>query len=584
MKLSDLKIGTRLYAGFGAIVVILAILIVAAYVNFAKLGEANGINIHTYQVLGEVNGALESLINIETGERGFALTGKDASLEPYNNGKSNFLKHIEKAKSLTADNPKQQERLKQLADAQQKWLADAIDPVIKLRRASGDANMAPVVAAEQEGKGKSGMDRMRGLINDIESEEASLLDQRAKHAAELQSTMSATLIGGGVVAAMLAALLAFWLARNITGPLREAVALAKQVAQGDLTARLEVKSKDETGELLASFKEMNESLVRVVSQVRSGTDTIATASTQIASGNQDLSSRTEEQASSLEETASSMEELTSTVKQNADNARQANALASSASDVAIRGGAVVSKVVDTMGSINESAKKIVDIIGVIDGIAFQTNILALNAAVEAARAGEQGRGFAVVASEVRSLAQRSANAAKEIKALINDSVEKVEVGSQLVDEAGNTMEEVVSSVKRVSDIIGEIAAASDEQRAGIEQVNQAITQMDQVTQQNAALVEQAAAAAESLQEQAGSLSRVVSVFKLDASQAAMIKPAQPKRQPVVKAPAAPTRAVATTPTRAVRSAPAAGERAPRALANPERTPPAAGSGEDWESF
>jgi len=262
---------------------------------------------------------------------------------------------------------------------------------------------------------------------------------------------------------------------------------------------------------------MNDSLLKIVREVRLGTDTIATASTQIASGNLDLSSRTEEQASSLEETASAMEELTSTVKQNADNARQANQLAVSASAVAQEGGDVVGQVVATMGSINDSSKKIVDIISVIDGIAFQTNILALNAAVEAARAGEQGRGFAVVASEVRSLAQRSAAAAKEIKVLIDDSVEKVTSGSKLVEQAGSTMAEVVGSVRRVTDIVGEISAASQEQSTGIEEVNRAITQMDEVTQQNAALVEEAAAAAQSLQDQAGKLAQVVGVFKLERS-------------------------------------------------------------------
>jgi methyl-accepting chemotaxis protein len=308
------------------------------------------------------------------------------------------------------------------------------------------------------------------------------------------------------------------LSRSITGPLSNAVSIARTVASGDLTSRIEVTSKDETGQLLQALKDMNDSLVRTVSEVRSGTDTIATASSQIASGNLDLSSRTEQQASSLEETASSMEELTTTVRQNADNARQANQLAVSAADVAVKGGSVVSQVVETMESINTSSRKIVDIISVIDGIAFQTNILALNAAVEAARAGEQGRGFAVVASEVRNLAQRSAAAAKEIKSLIGDSVDKVDAGSKLVGEAGSTMDEVVASVKRVTDIMSEILAASQEQSAGIEQVNQAIGQMDQVTQQNASLVEEAAAAAESLQDQASNLAAAVGVFRLDAIQ------------------------------------------------------------------
>jgi methyl-accepting chemotaxis protein len=321
-------------------------------------------------------------------------------------------------------------------------------------------------------------------------------------------------LAGMLFAVLLGAVICVWLMRAIAHPLAEAVVVAKNVAAGNLTTKIVINSSDETGQLLQALKDMNESLVRIVSEVRTGTDTIATASSQIASGNLDLSARTETQASSLEETASSMEELTSTVKQNADSALQANQLAMSASDVALRGGAVVSQVVDTMGSINESARKIVDIIGVIDSIAFQTNILALNAAVEAARAGEQGRGFAVVATEVRQLAQRSAAAAKEIKFLIDDSVEKVNVGAKLVDQAGATMNEIVDSVKRVTDIMGEISIASKEQTDGIEQVNQAITQMDEVTQQNAALVEEAAAAASSLQDQANGLAQVVSVFKL----------------------------------------------------------------------
>jgi methyl-accepting chemotaxis protein len=297
-----------------------------------------------------------------------------------------------------------------------------------------------------------------------------------------------------------------------------------------LTRTIVVSSNDELGALLKALKNMNDSLVNIVNQVRTGTDTIATASSEIAAGKLDLSSRTEQQASSLEETASSMEEPASTVKQNADNARQANQLAVPASSVAVKGGTVVSQVVDTMGSINESAKEIVDIIGVIDGIAFQTNIFALNAAVEAARAGEQGRGFAVVAAEVRSLAQRSASAAKEIKILIDSSVEKVDLGAKLVDEAGTTMEEIVASVKRVTDIMGEITAASQEQTSGIDQVHQAVSQMDQVTQQNASLVEHAAAAVESMQNQAGDLARVVSVFKLDGiGTKAVVQPAQAQR-------------------------------------------------------
>ena len=340
-----------------------------------------------------------------------------------------------------------------------------------------------------------------------------------------------------VSATVIGIVLSFWLVVSITKPVNEAVQVANRVAMGDLTNKIEVKSKDEMGKLMQALKNMNDNLLKIVNQVRSGADTIATASAQIAAGNMDLSSRTEQQASSLEETASSMEELTSTVRQNGDNANQANQLAISASDIAVRGGAIVSEVVEMMGTINESSKKMADIINVIDGIAFQTNILALNAAVEAARAVEQGRGFAVVATEVRNLAQRSASAAREIKLLINDSVSKVEQGGKLVNQAGETMAEIVNSIHRVTDIMTEINAATREQVEGIEQVNQAVSQMDQVTQQNSTLVEESAAAAESMQEQAANLVQVVSVFSTDMSSVvtpAMTANAREAAKPVVR--------------------------------------------------
>jgi methyl-accepting chemotaxis protein len=325
------------------------------------------------------------------------------------------------------------------------------------------------------------------------------------------------LLIGGVLMAIIAAIAVYMLRAilaQLGGEPANAMGIVERISQGDLSTEIALRGNDRHS-LLRSIKVMRDSLSGIVSGVRSGTDTIATASNQIAAGNLDLSSRTEQQASALEETASSMEELTSIVRQNADNAKQANQLAASASSVALNGGEVIEKVVGTMAAINESSRKIVDIIGVIDSIAFQTNILALNAAVEAARAGEQGRGFAVVASEVRTLAQRSASAAKEIKALIDDSVSKVNAGSALVGQAGTTMQEIVASVRHVSDVVAEISAASQEQSSGIEEVNRAVTQMDEVTQQNAALVEQAAAAAASMQEQAAGLAQLVSVFVLD---------------------------------------------------------------------
>ncbi|WP_426196820.1 methyl-accepting chemotaxis protein [Massilia sp. DWR3-1-1] len=343
-------------------------------------------------------------------------------------------------------------------------------------------------------------------------------------------TLGAVLVGAGFC----------WrLAVGIVRPIRAAVGVAETVAAGDLSQHIDTAGKDETGALLRALRHMNDSLTSIVSEVRGGTDTIALASQEISAGNLDLSDRTEQQASALEETAASMEELTTTVRHNADNARQANVLSIAAADVAVQGGAVVSQVIDTMGAISEASRKIVDIIAVIDGIAFQTNILALNAAVEAARAGEQGRGFAVVASEVRTLAQRSAAAAKEIKELIGASTEQVEAGTLLVDRAGATMEQVVTSIGRVTDIMGEITSASQEQSGGIAQVNQAIGQMDQATQQNAALVEQSAAAAAAMQEQAAKLAQVVSVFKLDRSMATAAPAA--RTRPAVAAPKAPAR-------------------------------------------
>jgi methyl-accepting chemotaxis protein len=396
-----------------------------------------------------------------------------------------------------------------------------------------------------------------------------------------RALMLALVAGSLVIGVAIGLVITRSLTRQLGGEPAYAAQVAGLIAAGDLSGKVQLAPGDDHS-LLAAMETMRASLVKIVSEVRSGTDTIATAAGEISSGNLDLSSRTEQQASSLEETASSMEELTGTVRQNADNARQANVLAASASEVALAGGAVVAEVVHTMASINASSNKIVDIIGVIDGIAFQTNILALNAAVEAARAGEQGRGFAVVASEVRNLAQRSASAAKEIKTLIDDSVGKVEAGGKLVDKAGQTMTEIVASITRVTDIMGEIASASSEQTVGIEQVNAAITQMDAVTQQNAALVEQAAAAAGSLQDQSGVLAQLVGTFKLD--QAERTQPAlKPAAAPAVKPAAAPAVKPAAAPAVNPAAAPVRHAQAPkRTLAAPARTVQA--GGEEWESF
>jgi methyl-accepting chemotaxis protein len=388
----------------------------------------------------------------------------------------------------------------------------AVRPTLALKNSLGKDCTSCHMVAEQTVLGVVSMKVSLDQVN------AGLADQRFK-----------SILAALITCIPVLMLIYPFIRKVITQPLEFGVKVARGIAAGDLTQKIAVNSHNEMGELQKALKDMNESLVRIVGQVRLGTDTIFSASSDIANGNSDLSARTELQAGSLEKTATSMQDLTSTVNQNANNARRANQLAISASEVAVKGGAVVSQVVNTMESINASSKKIVDIIDVIDGIAFQTNILALNAAVEAARAGEQGRGFAVVASEVRSLAQRSAAAAKEIKTLIGDSVEKVGAGTTLVHQAGTTMTEIVDSIRHVTDIMGEIAAASAEQTTGIERVNDAIAEMDNVTQQNASLVEEAAAAAQSLQDQAAHLEGVVSVFKLEGMPTLRIGNTKPAR-------------------------------------------------------
>nr|WP_316639906.1 methyl-accepting chemotaxis protein [uncultured Roseateles sp.] len=512
-KIGNLKIGARLGLGFA-----LVILIAAAVALF-------GVN-----RLGQLNSSLQVIGNDRV--------PKVQTLSDITDDVNLIARELRN--TLIFDEPAQQLSSLELSVQARDRIAKALDQIAPTitspaGRTRLDALQAaraayvPVQGAFMELTQKGLRDEARRLLTEkmrpAQLEYMKQLDALKDLQIEL---ISASVADGesqnrqarGVMLGLLATMvvtctvLGWLIARSITGPIAEAVIVAQTVAAGDLSSTIVVRSSDETGQLLAALRTMNDSLIHVVGTVRQGSDSIATGSAQIATGNADLSQRTEEQASNLQQTAASMEQLSATVKNNADTARQATQLASSASAAAAKGGEVVGQVVGTMEAITASSRKISDIIGVIDGIAFQTNILALNAAVEAARAGEQGRGFAVVASEVRSLAQRSAAAAKEIKVLINDSVVNVETGSQQVGEAGRTMDDIVAQVKRVNDLIAEISAATTEQTSGIGQVSDAVTQLDQVTQQNAALVEESAAAADSLSQQASRLVAAVSVFTL----------------------------------------------------------------------
>ena len=545
MNVANWRIGTRLGFGFSCV---LGLLMLLSGIGIWRLQTAGNLTdemvnqalrkerlVTEWHSATQVNGARTfELVASTDAARQKALQDKIKGTSQRITEIQDQLGHMDKSSAEAA-------LFTDIADKRNVYRS-AREAVINAQKQGNAENVKELVNARLE----PALDAYLAVINQLTLHHAAVVSAISGNVVQQYRTGQWWMGSLGCIALAVGIAFAYLLTRSITRPMNAAVRIAQTVAAGDLTSRIDVHGKDETGLLLQALKEMNQSLVYIVGQVRVGTDTITMASSEVASGNMDLSSRTEQQAASLEETASSMEELTSTITQNADNARQANGLALSASKVAVEGGVIVAQVMDTMSSINESSKKIVDIIGVIDGIAFQTNILALNAAVEAARAGEQGKGFAVVAGEVRHLAQRSAAAAREIKTLIDDSVEKVDAGARLVDRTGATMNEIVASVKSVTAIIGEIAAASEEQSAGIEQVNQAVMQMDETTQQNATLVEEAAAAAGSLQEQAGNLAQVVGVFKLDGAQAAEAPRAiaSVTRVPKRKASAAPASQIA----------------------------------------
>ncbi|MBA5637767.1 HAMP domain-containing protein [Duganella sp. LX20W] len=530
MKLNDIKIGYRLMLGFGLMLVLMAGMTTIAALASRQAGASLTRSVDQSNAKSALVAAMrQNLFHQGLAARNIGATAdlNQMQKEMANIGIEQQRYRDNEAKLAALGlNPAERAIVDEMHGYEQTslpYFKEAQEYVAGFNAGQALKVLTTQVAPLQD-KWLAGLDRMAALQNQEIGTGISRFKDDSAHATVIMTLICA-------VAMTLAVVVALRLSRSITRPLQQALELATRVAGGDLTQRVAVGAQDETGQLLRALASMNDSLAATVGAVRTSTESITVASREIASGNADLSSRTEAQASALEQTASSMEELTGTVRQNAQHAQQANQLAVSASAVAAQGGQIVADVVQTMATIKASSYQIVDIIGVIDSIAFQTNILSLNAAVEAARAGEQGRGFAVVASEVRNLAQRSAGAAKEIKTLIGNSVEQVDAGGKLVDSAGETMERIVSAVRQVADFMHDITAASQEQSVGIEEVNRAVGQMDAMTQQNAALVEQAAAAAESMQEQATNLARAVGIFKLGAQDASLHAALPPARGP-----------------------------------------------------
>ena len=578
MRLDDIKVGPRLGLAFGLVLLITVLVGGLGVWRLQSLSDA------AEQITSVDNARLRATVQWRNAVDLNWVRTQAALMDSSNDRLAFWQRDMDKTTEETAKARKTVENL--LRTEEERQLFVQIDRSREAFRAARDEAIKRKTAGEDisqllEGELKTRAAAFSQSLHQFAQHQAEL-DRRAHERSQAEAAQGRLILTLCTLAALLVGSMAAWLlTRSITRPLALAVERADQIAQGDLTQPIVAQGRDEAARLLAALQGMQANLARVVGGVRSNAEGVATASSEIAQGNQDLSARTESQASALEQTAASMEELGATVRQNADNAAQANQLAQSASTVAAQGGSVVAQVVDTMRGINEASRKIADIIQVIDGIAFQTNILALNAAVEAARAGEQGRGFAVVAGEVRSLAQRSAEAAKEIKQLITDSVGRVEQGTQLVDRAGATMSEIVTAIRRVSDIVGEISAASREQASGVAQVGEAVTQMDQATQQNAALVEESAAAASSLRAQAAQLVQEVAVFRVSGAQAA-VPPAAAAAAPRMAPAAAPQMArPATAPAHkpAARSSALA---APPAAAQPARA--AVGGDDDWESF
>lgn len=517
----NLKLRTKLLAGFGVPIVALILISAIVYSNLGSMIESNSRVNHTHEVIESGERIISSMIDMETGMRGFLVAGKDEFLEPYEAGIKTLDTTITALKVAVNDNPAQISRLRTVEELAVQWRKNVAVPQIEARKSvnEGRATMDDVVALISQGRGKASMDAIRSKMADFISEERRLIGIRNAAAKEIADWTTTITFIGALLAFILISILSIFIVRGvhqqIGGEPEVIAAISERIAEGDLTMEFDATGQ-ETG-IYAAIIKMVSNLRDTVEQVLVSSELINTAAAEVSDGSINLSQRTEEQASSLEETAASMEEMTSTVKQNAESSQHANQLANEARSEAEQGGQVVNKAIDAMAAITESSAKISDIIATIDGIAFQTNLLALNAAVEAARAGEQGRGFAVVASEVRTLAQRSAEAAKEIKDLIGESVDKVKNGTELVDQSGKTLVSIIDSVKKVADIVAEIDGASQEQSSGIGQVNKAITNMDEMTQQNAALVEQAAASSQSMQDQARAMIELMRFFNIGSN-------------------------------------------------------------------